>query len=745
MKKILFLLSITLSFFVTGTEYFKELTYYIKNFPELVYSDNKDWTNPDYTSFYTASKKSVVDTVLSYLNLKSVQPWDNNTIKNLLDTVVLERKKYSEISPYAVAIAGRPQDKFIVWGDLFGAAHSLFRGLEYFYEQKILDDKFRIAPNCYFIFLGNVIDRSPYSLETLHMLLVLMAQNPNQVFYLKGSHERNNLWAGYSLNAQITQILSGSLAYKERLRQSINDFFDTLPEALYITQENNRYAAIRFSNATHEGYAFNETNMNVFPLKPAGTVSYIPIDKNKNPSESPEVVALIHGGNYVKDKVSTSNGLSLVEPDQGATTWSLISSPTQIYQEFFNFYYDAFAELTLGATIDQATIQLYYQDLRSKVGFKADMPFRVTSGQAVYDALKFDTAPYYIGSTLALTKELSFMGQSVQRAISVVINESNKSGGINGHSIRPVILDDKYEPSLARANVETLINKKNINTLLLPIGSPTLDAYLDLVQENKVSVLFPVTGSPVFRKKDLKSIINWRASYPQETRALVKHMVSKYASKKFAFFYQDDAYGQGAFAMAKQTLASLGITSYTAVPYNRTATDFSRQADIIKKAQPDAIGFFSTGGATEELIRLIGPEAFISTKLFGLSFLGDNNFRKFIKNLGLNVLFAQVVPNPRTNTTQLVQEFRALMDLNNYPYDIFSLEAYIGTELYLEALKNISGEATGEKIIEYFEQYKNVDYKGIRLNFNPETRGLSSYVWLETSEDVWAEEDVSDV
>ena len=64
------------------------------------------------------------------------------------------------------------------------------------------------------------------------------------------------------------------------------------------------------------------------------------------------------------------------------------------------------------------------------------------------------------------------------------------------------------------------------------------------------------------------------------------------------------------------------------------------------------------------------------------------------------------------------------MDLGNNPFDIFSLESYIRTTLYLEALKTIDVPLSGEKIIEHFETFKDVEYKGIHMNFNPEHEHL---------------------
>ncbi|MFA6066503.1 MAG: ABC transporter substrate-binding protein [Candidatus Babeliaceae bacterium] len=718
-------------------ENFTDLQHYIATLPENIKSDNHDWSDPNYSTFHAQLKPSWTDTIMQFLHLKKKPLWNIRNIKKLLDELIATRKPLLEKAPYVINITSKPGAQFVIWGDLFGAAHSLFRDLEYFYEQKIIDDNFSITkPNYYFIFLGDAMDRSPYVLETLHIILTLMQRNPDNVFYLKGKHETNDYWKNFGLKREIEIFLKTNFQEKKRFENTVSLFFKSLPEALYINQKDSTHNVIRLSHGPRNDYTFNEMYLDNFFTKNIGTIDAITLQDQYKSLNPPEVAAIIKGGEHMKPAIIT-NGLDLLEPDQGATAWSLISCPTQIYQEFFDFYADAFAQLKLGATIDQATIQLFYQDLRNKAGFKQSPVYNLVSGQ-ITDANVTESKPTYtIGSTMALTKGVFFMGQRIKRGISTLINQQNQLGGINGHIIKTIIFDDEYERSLALKNVEILRNRYKIDTLLLPVGSPTLEAYIDLVKSGKITVLFPVTGAPYFRKPELKGIINWRASYADEARALIEHMVGRYAVKKFAFFYQNDAYGLGPLEAAHTLLKEKGITDWVDVPYNRAETDFTSEAEIIKKAQPDAIGFFSIASASEELIRNLGIDTLITRKLFGISFLAENTFRKFLKDRGLEVLFAQVVPNPKTSDLQIVQEFRTLMDENNLPYDIFALEGYICTSLYLEALKNLKDPITPEKLIGYFESLNKFQYKGLELTFNPERRDLTQDVWFEISDALW--------
>ncbi len=87
--------------------------------------------------------------------------------------------------------------------------------------------------------------------------------------------------------------------------------------------------------------------------------------------------------------------------------------------------------------------------------------------------------------------------------ISMCINNQNEKGGIDGRRIDVVFMDNEYSPEKARQNVEEFIKKYKSTLFLCNLGSPTLQAYLDLVRKNAIFIFFPVTGAPLFRKPDL--------------------------------------------------------------------------------------------------------------------------------------------------------------------------------------------------------------------------------------------------
>ena len=343
------------------------------------------------------------------------------------------------------------------------------------------------------------------------------------------------------------------------------------------------------------------------------------------------------------------------------------------------------------------------------------------------------TKELVIGSTMSLVKGVPIMGKNIKRGMSVCINKQNQNGGIKNHIIRAIILNDNYIPHEARQNINMFI-ESGIDIILLPIGSPTLAAYENYLKQNKILTLFPVTGASQFRNPELTGLINYRPTYADEVVALTEYISQERAIKSFGIFYQNDSYGIGPFNATKEYFKHHDIKNWFGLPYVRSTIDFKRQAKEIKEKAPGAIGMFATAFAAQEFIRQTGIDIMGIKQLFGISFLGERSIRVFAQKHGLNILFGAVVPNPHMSQLPIVQEYREEMDKYNYQYDVFSLEAYITTSIFLETLKMLEPPFTKEKVKAKLESLHNFKFKGLTLTFNAQHRDLSQGVYIETGE-----------
>lgn len=729
----------TLTCFDTLTD----LKEYATTHEESPQSDNEDWLDPDYTMFHQQLHDGFFTRFRQLIGLKEKSSWTPTFFEHLLRIVIEQREKQKLSGRLVAHMQLTKPSKFYIWGDLHGAFHSLVRDLEWLQKKNIITEDLKIVnADHYFIFNGDAINRSPYTLETLSVLMLLLERNEKQVFYMRGKHEDEGYWQNFGLKRELRNRIYGYVVKGIPLADLVNKFFNTLPLALYISTDQDPTKVIRISHSGRDNLHIEEEYFgDLWNKMDQKEIRYYDL-RNKKESERPiSIRAIIRTEDWMSESRTTQGepkgifGLGLLEQERGAMTWAILSSPIVPHQVYFNFYYDAFAVLDVPMFIDDSIITLYNQDLKKKDGFKESKSFNLVNGieaNLYHEAV----AELTIGSTLALVSGVPTMGKLVKRGMSARIREENQSvKGATNYHIKLIIYNDNYIPHLARKNIIRLVEEDKVDIILCPTGSPTLFSYLDYIRENKILVLFPVSGSNIFRKKNLVGLINFRETYSNEVQALIDYVMTEHAARRFAFFYQDDAYGNPPLKAAQETLKKSGITEWTEVGYLRGSADFSKQVETIQLAQPDSIGFFSTAASTQEFIRQLGIEFLANKVLFGISFLGEETIRQYTKRKGIPIYWGAVVPNPRIDEREIVKEYRQAMDLNNYGYDVFSLEAYIGTSILMHALQNIELPVTREKIKQQLESFQHYDFKGFDLTFNPETRGIFDKVWIETAPD----------
>ena len=727
-----------------------DLQKYAATHEEQPPSDDKDWLDPNYETFHKSLHPGFFKRLSQLIGLQKKPSWTPDDFEVLLRAVIEQREKQKLSGRLVAHIRLSKPAKFYIWGDLHGAFHSLVRALEWLHKKNIITNDLKIInPQHYFVFNGDAINRSPYTLETLSLLLLLLKRNKQQVFYIRGKHENSNYWHNFGLRRELRMRISDSLGEGIPLGSLVSQFFDTLPLALYISTTQNPTDVIRISHYGRDRFEINEEYFD--DLWSDGSkieVKYHDV-RNKKKSKQPVTVqSIIKTEDWLRESRTMFGepkgifGLGLLDQERGAMTWAILSASIMPYQTYYNFFYDAFGVIDVTIPVKNSTITLYNQNLKKKDGFKKNKSFNLMTGIPI-GLERGIAAGLTIGSSLSLVSGVPSMGQRVKRGMSARVREANQGIGGNNYHIKMVIYNDDYVPHLARNNIIRLMKNDEIDIILCPTGSPTLFSYLDYIKEDKILVLFPITGSNTFRKKDLVGLINFRETYADEVHALIDYVTTEHDAQRFAFFYQDDAYGVSALEAAHGELKKRGITEWTDVSYLRGSSEFSKQAKAIKLAQPDAIGFFSTALPTEELIRQIGVEFLAGKVLFGISFLGEELIRQFAKRKGITIYWGAVVPNPKISQLEIVKEYRKAMDRNNYTYDVFSLEAYIGTSIFIDMLQKIEGPVTREKVRQKLESLNNYQFKGLTLTFNPETRSLFESVWIETGDDEeWIEKKV---
>ena len=346
-----------------------------------------------------------------------------------------------------------------------------------------------------------------------------------------------------------------------------------------------------------------------------------------------------------------------------------------------------------------------------------------------------------LAATMDLTDGLKANSLLLEKSIKSLFANVNKEGGINGKKIDVTIRDDAYDAPKAIENIDYFLNVLKISTLIAPVGTPTLESYLGKVKMSQLLVLFPLSGSDLFRSPDLKYIINFRCSYNYESYALARYAIETLHAKKIALFYQTTAPGiEGALKYFKEA----NFNDHFELNYNEQDVKFQEQARKIEQEKPDVLMLFSIQTASLGLLQEMGT--FTKTvKLLGWSILSGDTFQNpWRAATHQGIVIANVVPNPAAELSvntkyprQLIQKFQIFAKDNAIPLDTTALEGYIDARITVELYKQAQNDISNEKIIELAEKMNGYLLDDLKLTFNPETRELYNTIWLDSGNGEW--------
>lgn len=693
----------------------KDMVAYTTKIDENLKPDHKDYMFPQYNLSLGLKRSGFLDQFINTIIPKQLKTfWSKKDFEHHIKLVLEQRAKEKLHGEYIKKLTIKDGDSIVVFGNLQGAYHSLIRTLEYLKKQNIINENLEVTKqNTNIVFLGDVVNRSPYLLQTLTVVLILMHRNPDKVIYVKGKDEDVKYISNELLGSELARFYRGKNL--EKMIEKIARFFNTLPAA-----------------AIGE---FEKTKESVL-LTSSGITSSIEKEiARQTPPVSIHSIKAILEGVSEKMEYRRSSGLILSEPVHGITTWSLCSSPTPVFTDLYDFYYDAFCMISIKSSLNTSLISLYNQNTQLKKGISKEKTQCLTSGSKVTkETPECPTkAPIIVGCTLDLTKGISAQGKFLKKGINFKINEVNTKGGINGHPIKAVFLDDEYTPHLAAENINSLVKDYKTNIILAPIGSPTLGRYYNQVVTQDITVLFPVTGVSEFRKPAVPNIIHLRPSYEREGSVLMNYALKQIPRLKYLAFYQNDTFGRSLLDGAeKEFKQHKNGHIFKKISYERNQVDFKHLIDNIKSYDPDVIFLFSTSAAAIELIRQLGVDYFANRKLLGDSDMSETNFKTFMKSKGIPYSFLQIFPQQSELTSDTMKNYFLQIGKQNLPYDVFSLEGYVAASLLVYALEKIDAPYTGEKITKELEGIDTKSITGFKLSLNPQSRELSNNLWMVT-------------
>ena len=337
-----------------------------------------------------------------------------------------------------------------------------------------------------------------------------------------------------------------------------------------------------------------------------------------------------------------------------------------------------------------------------------------------------------LGQSAPLTGPAAQLGIQFRDGARLYFNQINGKGGVNGRTIELRTMDDGYEPEKTAANTKKFLADE-VFALFGYIGTPTSVAALPLATEAKTPFFAPFTGAQVLREPFNRYAIHVRASYFDETAAIVKQAVSV-GIKKFSVFYQNDAYGKAGLEGVERALKTANLTMTSTGTVERNSVDVKKAvADILAK-QPESIVQIGAYKSCAAFIREARKAGFGGV-FYNVSFVGTQALLTELGKEARGVVVSQVMPYPYSPSSLIAGEFlEALKMASTTTKDLTanysSMEGYVAAKIFAEALKRAGRNASREAFITAVQSIQNFQMGGFSVNFGPNQHMASRYVEL---------------
>lgn len=153
-------------------------------------------------------------------------------------------------------------------------------------------------------------------------------------------------------------------------------------------------------------------------------------------------------------------------------------------------------------------------------------------------------APVKIGNTMPYSGPASSYGV-IGRFDSAFFRMVNDQGGVDGHKVDFISLDDAYSPPKTVEDIRRLVEEDHVDFTFNTLGTPTNTAIAPYMNEHKIPQLFVATGASEWSEyKKFPWTMGWQPNYRTEAEIYTKYALKHVKNPKFGILYQNDDFGK---------------------------------------------------------------------------------------------------------------------------------------------------------------------------------------------------------
>jgi ABC-type branched-subunit amino acid transport system substrate-binding protein len=334
-----------------------------------------------------------------------------------------------------------------------------------------------------------------------------------------------------------------------------------------------------------------------------------------------------------------------------------------------------------------------------------------------------------IGQSASLSGPTAPRGKEIRGGIQAYFDHVNAKGGVHGRKLVLETLDDAYEVDKTIANTKRFIAEGKVFALIGYRGTSHVGAIVPLLTDARLPLVAPFTGADSLRTSAHRYLFHVKASYGDETEAIINQFTT-FGLKRIAAFYQNDGFGKEGLAGVEAAMKKRNLTLVVKGAVERNSNDVTAAVKAIAGASPEAVVVIAQFNAASEFIKAM--KAAGSNPLFMA--VSPVEIEQVAKNLGdtaRGFAVAQDVPFPWNLGTPIIKEYqKAIAGREDAKVGFTSLEGYMAGKVLVEGLRRAGPQPTRERLMAALESLRDYDLGGYSVSYSAEDHRGSRFVDL---------------
>lgn len=305
--------------------------------------------------------------------------------------------------------------------------------------------------------------------------------------------------------------------------------------------------------------------------------------------------------------------------------------------------------------------------------------------------------PIKIGFVSALSGPSADLGFSCRNAFEMYIDKVNLDGGINGHPIEIVVLDDQGNPEVALSQFKQLI-ADDINLIVGQVTSASGTLSIPYINEQDALFISPLISSNAYRGKD-DHFIALAPSASSQGTTIVDYILSQKKASKVAIIY-DQSNTIYSNAVVDGITEKLEPSKYQLYPLN----DSSEISTVVARAAQFEPDDFIVITSVSDLILISNQvkktlgDIKVYSSMWGMAPEVISGYGESMTNV-----YGVYAINPNSKSPQFLDFIKRYKDKYGVEANFGAIYAYNSAYLLVNAIENIN-DTSPDKVKAYIKE-----------------------------------------